>query len=288
MLIELWPEYDRPEVLVIYRVALSVETALPASLTFYLPGYIETMNAVAYEENGNLFAINQDIIEQRREDVLLLTFSTPSRQVQLEYYDPLILTRQGQMRRLDFAFLAPYDIETVSIEVQEPAQAENFSLKPAPARTFTGHDGLNYSVLDLATLAPGDTITLTATYQRESEELSIRQPGVISEHAEDIVEVDSSARQNITLAYILMGAGLVTFLGAIAHWWWFNRRQAPATKRRSTTRLGRAKKRQPARPEKAKVALNSSDEVQLGFCYKCGAALRPEANFCHNCGARRR
>ena len=55
--VELWPEYDRSDVLVIYRAELSPQTALPAQLAFRLPGYIDGLHAVAVEHNGALFAV---------------------------------------------------------------------------------------------------------------------------------------------------------------------------------------------------------------------------------------
>jgi len=47
--VELWPEFDRSEVLVIYRAQLSDSTPLPAEVTFRFPGYVEAMHAVAVE-----------------------------------------------------------------------------------------------------------------------------------------------------------------------------------------------------------------------------------------------
>ena len=36
--VALWPEFDRPETLVIYRAQLDANTPLPAELSFMLPG----------------------------------------------------------------------------------------------------------------------------------------------------------------------------------------------------------------------------------------------------------
>lgn len=46
--IALWPEYDRPEVLVIFRGRVADNTPLPAALTFKLPATTETLHAIAY------------------------------------------------------------------------------------------------------------------------------------------------------------------------------------------------------------------------------------------------
>ena len=36
--VSLWPEYDRPTVLVIYRITLSADTTLPVNLSVQIPG----------------------------------------------------------------------------------------------------------------------------------------------------------------------------------------------------------------------------------------------------------
>ena len=121
--VSLWPEYDRPDVLVIHRVELSADTPLPTELTFRLPGYIETMHAVAIEENGSLISVDPGAIELTPQgDELLFTFPTRSPTVHFEYYDPVILTKQNESRTLKYNFLASYPVETATFEVQQPQQ----------------------------------------------------------------------------------------------------------------------------------------------------------------------
>ena len=185
LLVELWPEYDRPETLVIYHVELVPSISLPAQLTFRLPGYLEKMHVVAVEREGILVEVSPDFIELKKEgDHLLLSFSTPVPKIQFEYYDPVILTKQGQKRHLNFDFVAAYDVEKVTIQVQEPVQAENFSMTPAPSTSFTGNDGLKYNTVEIAGLAANETLTVTASYTRHSNELSAQNlSGENAEHA---------------------------------------------------------------------------------------------------------
>ena len=42
--VELWPEYDQPTVLVIYRANLSDDVPLPATVTFRLPEHVEDVH----------------------------------------------------------------------------------------------------------------------------------------------------------------------------------------------------------------------------------------------------
>ena len=190
LIVELWPEYDRPELLVLYRVELAPGTPLPAQLTFQLPGYVETIHAVAIEQDGTLLQVNPTAVDLQAEgEIKLLSFPTSSLNVHFEYYDPVILTKQGQTRRLTYQFSPLTSIETATFEVQEPTQTQDFVLTPAPDRTFTGNDGFTYHAIEVTDLAPAETFTLTATYRRNTDELSAAPPlgETSSEHAADIL-----------------------------------------------------------------------------------------------------
>ena len=288
LLIELWPEFDRPELLVIYRVELSSDTPLPATLTFPLPGYIDAMNAVAHGTANNLLTVNQDEIEMTyRDDTLFLTFSTPSPLVQVEYYDSEIIAREGLARTFDYTFTAPYAVESAIFQVQQPAQAEGFSLNPEPSNSFTDSNRLTYNVIEQANLAAGETVSVEAAYQRPTEALTFELLTPVSEHAEDIipVSIDPPQDNNIIIAYTLTGIGAVLILAAAGHWWWNKSRSQSGSARRRPNRTSR-------RAHQAALTQSQSNQVKesatAGFCYNCGAALRPDANFCHKCGAKRR
>ena len=286
LLVEIWPEYDRPEVLVIYRGELSPATSLPAQLTFRLPGYIEEMHAVAVERDGNLVDVDPAVIELRHEgEDLLLTFSTDSPNIQFEYYDPVILSKQDQNRQLAFQFAVPYALETAVFEVQEPVQAKDFSLTPEAGDTFIGRDGLTYHTIQRTDLTPPDTFELAAAYQRNTNELSTQQltdrSGAPAQDTSAVTE--APAREDLNQGYVLIGGGVLLLLAVGGYWWWTSSRPAATgpSRRRATRPKSRRKGRQKERDKTPTVASG-------GFCYRCGTALRDDASFCHNCGAERR
>jgi len=309
LLVELWPEYDRPEVLVIYRAELDPNTQLPAVVTFRLPGYVEDMHAVAVEQDGKLVDANPESLELRSEgDDTLLTFATSSRRIQFEYYDPVILGKQGQTRQLDFQFSAPAEIDMTTFEVQEPFEATEFSLTPPPDDSFISADGLKYNTLEVAGLAADDTFSLMATYQRAGDDLSVdglnRDTGVLSgPPSSEPVDLDESGAgnslgiQDFSLGYLLIGAGVLLLVGTGAYWWWSTRvRTEPelrAASSKPSRRPARRKKqtttsKREARKTTSPAPSTSQEQESTGFCYRCGAALRPDSNFCHICGAERR
>jgi hypothetical protein len=300
--VSLWPEYDRPDVLVIYRAQLSADTSLPTPVTFRLPGYIEDMNAVAVEQDGQLININPDTIRLQHEgNDLWLTFPASSPNLHLEYYDPVILTKQNQIRQLAYDFLSHYDIEMTNFEVQRPFDAEEFLLTPEPIRTLTGQDNLQYSTIQVANLAADETFELSATYQRQTDEFSV-QALMDSSPGQPVVITEPSVLLNndkLNLGYILVGAGLVLLLGTGGYWWMKQRdigtglRSRPPQKYNQRTKVRRRKKspvRQRMDKQRAASPATEEPSVRAGssFCYQCGAALYPDAQFCHLCGAKRR
>ena len=50
MEVDLWPEYDRPNVLVIYRITLPPTTTLPVDLSFRIPAAAGEPSAVAVRQ----------------------------------------------------------------------------------------------------------------------------------------------------------------------------------------------------------------------------------------------
>jgi hypothetical protein len=60
--IDLWPEHDRPEMLIIFRGTLSADVPLPASVTLRVPARVGEPDAVAYNDGSG--------------DLLLATYST--------------------------------------------------------------------------------------------------------------------------------------------------------------------------------------------------------------------
>lgn len=292
LLIEVWPEYDRPEPLIIYRVELDPEVALPVDLTFQLPGYIESMHAVAVENNGSLFSVSEDDVElNRQDDTLLLTFPATTPVVYFEYYDSQMLTKQAQERELAFNFSPLYTINTFIYQVQEPVEAGNFQLDPPASSSFVDDNGLSYRGLTITGMASGDAFESSATYQRSTDVPTVQLTGNVSEHAESgpqqavnvITESEVSTTPSFNAGYLLIGAGGLLLLGVGVYWWYANRNQTPAKKQRPTPR-----EKAPAAPQTKAADPRSPAQAQAGFCHKCGTSLRTDSNFCHNCGAERR
>ena len=49
----IWPEYDQPDVLIIQRMLISVNTSLPATMTFRIPAAAEKPSALAVGQTAD-------------------------------------------------------------------------------------------------------------------------------------------------------------------------------------------------------------------------------------------
>ncbi len=291
LLVELWPEYDQPEVLVIYRGELSSEVALPAELTFRLPGYIEEFHAIAVEQGGGLVNVDPAAIQVRREgEETLLTFPVTSPNFQFEYYDPVILSRQEQERRLAYRFEAPYPINQAIFQIQEPLPTQAFALVPEANRTFDGQNGIVYRTVEAGSLAAGETFDLSATYRRPTDALTVESLPSAAPEGQSPLDIsvvsDTPISPDFNLGYVLIGAGVILLLGTGGYWWWSRRLEAGEARPANRARLRR-------RPDsgsrsESRASRRAVKAAPGGFCYRCGTALREDADFCHSCGARRR
>jgi hypothetical protein len=294
IVVELWPEYDRPAVLVIYRATLSDATPLPATVTFRLPAYIDGLHAIAVERNGGLFNLSPENIQESREgDSLFLTLTTESPNLHLEYYDDQILSIDGQNRQINYNFQATNPLEIARFQLQVPLESEGFSVTPAPNNSFTDNNGFNYQIVETAGLAEGDAVDIEASYSRATTEPSLELlPAPAPQAVSDIQVVtdESPSGLDFQLGYLLIGAGVLLLLATGGYWWWSTHRataegslpvsRGPVPK---PTARGKRSGSQKSRRQKAAAA-----SQQASYCYQCGTALRPDANFCHVCGAERR
>ena len=290
--IRLWPEYDRPQLLVIFRGTLAESVALPASLSFSLPADVQTLHAVAYldETNGTLAYIQPyNLVAGAGGKVL--SFATPGRQFQFEYYSDTMLTMSGDQRQLNFSFTASADIARLNLELQQPTAAQSFTSTPPPSATQVESSGLTVARYDAGSLAAGGSYSLQASYTRSSNAPSV---GVNIPSSSQVppVEVGGGAltapgvwlRENLGLIFV--AAGLLLLTGALVYWFWGRRaevvveptRQAPSPRKRP---------RAAARP--ARPPAEGQVEAPAGYCHRCGAPFRDdEARFCYACGAERR
>lgn len=291
--IQIWPEFDRPETLVIYQGELADTVALPVSLTFRLPAGIETMNAVAVSgETGSL--LNNPYTLEPDGDVSLLTFTIERPGFQFEYYDPAIVTIDAPKRLFNYQTVTDYPVANLQFEVQQPLGAEDMQLSLPSDDIQVRSDQMTYYIFRQLDLSAGTTVTLSGDYQKETNTLTAEAKANASLPFETFDTTLTNATEQPWFfspgsILVILGVSLLLVSGGV---WFFSYRRPPVTTRRPARKKMKTK---PARPTQSmgssrpdKSAPQSSQSGQGKFCHQCGVAYKPHARFCHNCGTERR
>ncbi len=251
--VALWPEYDRPEMLVIYWGEFASGASLPVAVEWRIPAAAGGPSALAADdpEKGLL---NLEYTSRVEGDWLVLSFELATRGFQLEYYAPLVAS--GDEKTYGFTYPGDYPVTAFSLSAQVPRTAQGFSLDP-PANSVTeGSEGLTYHEVQPVAIAAGVAKSWTVRYVKTDALLSgSSQPP--EEATVTLQPTDSGGSGNSTVWIFLIAFIALVAVGAGAFW------------------LGR-RASGPSGPE---------GEVQAAYCHLCGARVPRDARFCPKCSA---
>ena len=264
--VSLWPEYDRPGVLVIYRAVLPAEQTLPVGLAFRIPAAAGEPSAVAYRQD-DLNLISMPYQRQVVGDLALITFTTGVREVQFEYYDPGLQVHDSD-HRFVFTWLGDYAVGQFAVEVQQPVQATGISVTPALGSGTLGADGMTYFSATLGGLVAGQTQAVEVAYDKLGSGLSFER----LQPVEPIARPASLGERLLVWPYWPWALGaLGVTLVALAVVFFVRGRKGE-----DDARPGRLRHR-PAMEGGARL-----------FCHNCGARAEAQAVFCSMCGTKLR
>lgn len=266
LIVELWPEYDDPGVLVIYRGFLSSDVSLPAEVTFNIPAEAGQPNAVAVRgAEDQLMSVQfERVVKGDRADV---SFTATSQEIQFEYYDSR-LTIQGNRRFYQYTWPANHPVDAAVFQVQRPRGAENMEITPPFSESFQGSDGLMYFRTSEPELEMGQEHVIQVSYEKDTDALSIGdQPVQSSTSIEPQISFSFQGRNLIP--WILGGLGILLILGAGGLYWRFGTQMR---KEHIPEREGSASK--PVFPD------------QGSYCPQCGSRTGESDRFCRVCGQR--
>ncbi len=277
MEVDLWPEYDRPSVLVIYRITLSADTALPAELTIPIPSSAGAPSAVAARQvDGSLINIPYTPQVAGQWNEIKLTASLPD--VQIEYYDTNLL-KQDKSRHYGYNWPGGFAVTTLSIQVQQPLASSSMRISPNLGTGETGSDGLVYYSAQVGSLSSSQTFKISIDYQKSGDALSAENlPVLPTKPLTDATpgRIQLFSGTNTILAVIgLVLIGVVLIAGG-GYWYWQSGR-------------GRAPVSVPRRPRESREEAPSEDVVsEVIYCHQCGNRAGPGDRFCRICGVRLR
>lgn len=262
--VDIWPEYDQPAVLVVYHLDLAADTSLPASLTLRIPARAQVHGVATLHPVYGLLNTPYERLVQ--DDWALLTLTTDSLQVRVEYYDAL--DKNAAQRRIVFVWPGDYAVDALEVNFLHPVGADKVKINPAPASTAPGQDGLLNSVVRAEDLGAGRTFRLTIEYQRQRSDLSISSLPV---QAVATPGINTPGRVSMTgiLPWLLGGLGVLlvmTGMAGLVVW-------------RAGSRV--EKRRRRVRPPREAA----TEDI---YCHQCGRRAQPGDGFCRTCGTRLR
>lgn len=200
--ISLWPEYDDPRLLVIYRGELAEDPKSP--LAFSIPSTAQVHAVAHVGPAGTLLADDWQLLPDDNGQIVL--FTPGSRRFQLEYYDDVLGT--APERSFVFRFRSErYEIKNLEIEVQQPLRATGFQASPALEPQGTDTRGFRYFGRRVGAVPPGTLIEQRVSYSKTDPLPSLRP-----------------ATQN--LVWAALGVGLAVVVLGVIGLLWFRRRRS--------------------------------------------------------------
>jgi hypothetical protein len=268
LLVDFWPEYDKPAMLVIYRGTLVPRVRLPATVSIRIPARVGQPAAVAYRTAEGLYTLEYQMKGEGEESVV--SFNTPTRDFQMEYYDPGLDTSTST-RRYRLATTLAHAVRQLTLQVQQPPGAGSFEISPSPTSTRTGRSGVEYTLVELGDAKAGDRLALDVSYYKPANTLTVERPTTPSAGpifpAED---PGTGVGETTMVVLVVVGAVVVLGLATIGAFRFAARKQP-----------GR---REPAASGGPSAA--ETDSAGQRFCSNCGASVDKGDRFCSRCGSK--
>lgn len=268
--VDLWPEYDRPDMLVIYHFTLPSSVSLPYEMTVRIPS-TGNLNAVAARQPDNtLFDI--PTTPQADGNWSLIKFPASTPEVQVEYYDSG-LQKNGADRHFVFNWPGDYAVDSLVIQVQQPVDATGMQISPSLGESHTGSDGLTYYTADEGAMKVGQSFTVTVDYKKPDDKLS--GPTVQVQSSAPLSATPSSRFSWTSLLPWALGVlGLLLIAGGGVWYWWTGREKSAISSRRT--------RRKPAAAEADAAKADSGGSFV--YCHNCGKRANAGDRFCRTCG----
>lgn len=261
--IQLWPEYDRPEMLVMYSFTFAEGTSFPADVKIRVP-VNASLNAVAKMSEGSLLTVPYNT-PVREGDWMVITFQADElTSYRVEYYAPI--EKDGRARRYAFVWEGDYDSTQLTVDLQEPASATALETTPDLLESRE-QSGIRYRSMDFGQFEAGETLRLDIRYEKDNDNLTVSSMPVEVSGAEEPSE--SSFTSNKLLPGILVGLGVLLIVGGVVYFFLSGR---------SKTDLDKSKDRKRHKPQPSAGR----------YCHECGSRASKNDMFCRACGTKLR
>lgn len=264
--VNLWPEYDKPNMLVIYLISLQPQ-AETNELTFRIPKAAgKPFKVAARAEDDNLYEIDYQF--QAGSEWGEVTFLATGVQFQLEYYDPGLVI-QGSSRTFHFVWPGDFAVAAAAIHIQQPVDASQMQFSVGDVSNTRNVNDVLYYTLELGRLSRGEIYDFTLNYKKSTDKLTYEEQQV---HSTGPLPVSMWSRR---LPWAMGVLALVLIAGGVWVYWRSGQPEAGEKRRR-----------------KRKTAVQAASEVAAKdtgtYCHNCGRRAHPGDVFCRSCGTKLR
>ncbi|MBT3314058.1 MAG: zinc ribbon domain-containing protein [Anaerolineae bacterium] len=261
MNIQFWPEYDRAEMLVMYSIILTEETALPANVTIRVPADAD-INAVAKLSEGSMLNVPYDTPIRDGDWVEITLVIDEMVPYRVEYYTAM--EKEGATRNYSLEWENGYDINLLLVEFQQPPSATNLVSEPAFTDQTPVQEGMIYHTFVRQNFAASEVFSLNLSYDKANDDITISSMPVEVGGAPENEPVPFSLSDS--LPAILVGVGVLLIVGGLLYFFLAGRSEtASPTKRKRSKGSGEAK-----------------------YCHECGSRASGNDKFCRSCGVKLR
>jgi len=287
--IDIWPEYDKPNVLMIYRITIAASSTLPAQVSLRIPKAAGSPYNVAMKDvDGMLYNLKFDQVADG--EWLRINFTSAALEVQLEYYDPGLVIN-GAARQFEYRWPGDYKVKTMLVRMQQPVNATDMQLAKGTQTMDNGQrleDGLTYYTIPIdGTIAAGTAFKLQFSYNKPDSILTSTQ--VQSQPVRTPTNgtpLSSGISSDNSILFVGLGVGALLILAGL--WYWNQQRlatsraSAPSRRRHAVSGVYVSP---PARVRRETAAEAAGESA---YCHQCGKRAGPDDAFCRSCGSRLR
>jgi mono/diheme cytochrome c family protein len=266
--LSIWPEYDDPRVLVMFRGEMAPPGAFPTRIVLPIPKDVEIIGAGMISERNELLIHPHQILQGETHDRLELNLPVPRFFVEF-YYNPY---DKGATKRFTYITPSTYPIAWLEVDIQQPLLATHFTTDPLPMRQEQDGQGFTSHLFVYRDVGVGAAKNFTVSYVRTAAAPSVakRQP------ASAVAALPPTAGpppMGMVLG-ILAGAA-VAFGGSVWVWTGYQRR-----------RKARPSQQEPASAPALEISAGEPQVIGVAnFCANCGTKLQPGYRFCPSCGS---
>jgi mono/diheme cytochrome c family protein len=264
--LSIWPEYDDPRVLIMFRGEMTPSTAFPTRITLPLPQGADIIGAGIISTQNELLLQPYQVMSKEPDDSLELNLSSPRFFVEF-YFDPL---GSDANKHFTYTFSTPYALGHLEVDVQEPLRATNFTTDPQSMRQGKDEQGFTRHLFAYDNIARGEAKSFTIAYTKTATGPSIAK----SQPEPEVASQPRRTRNTMLMASVFL-AGAIVLVGGGAWFWTTYQRRRKATLQTQV-------------PSHAAQPRGSVPDIPAAnhpnFCSNCGRKLQPTYRFCPGCG----